>query len=178
MQVNLNQSVNQVKPNFKASFANDASTKKVLENFIRNEKETTLATQFALEDIKTNDKISLRYDAKTGDCYAKNMTTTNEILLEDRQLSNPSKLYRAIVEEGFLNERLEGKKNYYLDKAIEFIKKQFSKEQEELNKLNYEYEKLLSDAGYIRQQYMAKDYECFEKQLQFVGEKIFSRIKK
>ena len=60
MQVNLNQSVNQVKPNFKASFANDASTKKVLENFIRNEKETTWATQFALEDIKTNELIKIR----------------------------------------------------------------------------------------------------------------------
>ena len=36
------------------------------------------------------------------------------------------------TEEGFLNERLEGKKNYYLDKAIEFIKKQFSLQQIEV----------------------------------------------
>ena len=50
MKVNLNSSVGQTRPNFKARFANDRDTQNVLKKMIDTDPVTTLAIKLALED--------------------------------------------------------------------------------------------------------------------------------
>ena len=84
MQVNFNPSVNQVRPNFKASFSDDTNTKLVLDRFNRSRYEQTnlLATHYALQDMASNDKISLVENYSNNTIYAKNLANGKKIQIK------------------------------------------------------------------------------------------------
>ena len=84
MQINFNPNVNQSRTNFKASFSEDFDTRLVLDNFNNSRYEQTnlLATHYALQDMASNDKISLVENYYDNTIYAKNLANGKEIQIK------------------------------------------------------------------------------------------------
>ena len=182
MQVNFNPSVNQVRPQFKASFANNKQTKKALEYFLISKEEEILATQLMLEAIKTDDKIGLRYDRKIGGYCAKNMTNGKEIILRDYSYSYGGDpfiiLYRAITNGTLLDiEEVEWETDPD-EEAAKLIKKQVSKKQVAVDKLKRQIKSLKTQLAKSEEKLISAEYDLSQGRFAIAKKELFSRIKK
>ena len=187
MQVNLNSNINQTQPNFKASFADDSKTKKALKYFIIDDKEDILSIQYMLEDIKTDDKISLRRkETRIGGFthyayFAKNLTNGKEFILHDGDVyrgGRPLSVLDRIISSGeLLGKEPEWNEDYY-EKAVNLIEEQSSKKQEIVNKLKKEIESLKRILAKKEKEFLNKEHTCFQDSFEIAKKELFSRIKK
>lgn len=187
MQVNLNSNINQTQPNFKASFANDSETKAALEHFVIKDEEEILSIQYMLEDIKTDDKISLRHkETCIGGCthyayFAKNLTNGKEFILHDGDVyrgGRPLNVLSRIIESGkLLGKEPEWNEDYY-ERAVNLIKEQSSKKQEIVNKLKKEIESLKRILAKKEKEFIDKEHTYILDRFEFAKKELFSRIKK
>lgn len=139
MQVNFNPSVNQVIPNFKASFSNDAETRKIIKKLemTRNGFADILATHYALKDMDSKDIIGLVYDLDRNGYYAKNLTNGKEIELSGYfSEDTASRLERAISKKELINEEPKLKGLEYYNRACELIRTVAKKELDIAEKLS------------------------------------------
>ena len=187
MQVNFNPSVNQVRPNFKASFANDSKTKAALEHFIIHDKKNILSIQYMLEDIKTDDKISLRdkeirIDGYTYYAYfAKNLTNGKEFILHDGDVyrnGRPLNVLARIVKNGeLLGKKPEWNEDYY-ERAVNLIKEQSSKKQVAVDKLKRQIKSLKTRLEKSEMKLISAESDLYQSKFAIAKKELFSRIKK
>lgn len=151
MRVNLNPSINQSRPNFKASFSNDAETRKVI-NDVRITREgfaNILTTHYALKDMDSNDIIGLAR-GEDGDYYAKNLTNGKEIKLSLGLTEyTSSKLTRAIDNRELIDEEPKLKWKEYYNRACDLIRTTTKKEYDTAEKLRSRIE-MLNARGEIK----------------------------
>ena len=127
MQVNFNPSVNQVRPNFKASFSEDFDTRLLLDNFndSRYEQTNLLATHYALQDMASNDKISLVENYYDNIIYAKNLANGKEIPLKGwhaQYLNDVTANLKDAIENGkLIDEKPKLDIETYTKKAAAFL---------------------------------------------------------
>lgn len=147
MQVNLNSSVGQTRPNFKARFANDRDTQNVLKKMIDTDPVTTLAIKLALEDSPDKSLVKAEesfipyafferrptfefWRAPRNNKYCKLKcsqryfdTLLREICWNSSQYGNPSTFREKVDTRIFLDAPCHdiAKDDYYMKKAKEMI---------------------------------------------------------
>ena len=162
MQVNFNPSVNQARPQFKASFAKDKTTQTILKRWIEIDPEATLAMKLALEDSISSQKV------KVKDGFELTMGWYKERVYELKTCDGKCYNYASRIPENwreFLNDICKNRENilifaprhspeYYSQKAKEilettidkavvdrrnFLKEQLAKINKELHSLDAEF---------------------------------------
>lgn len=140
-----------------------------------------------LEDIKTDDKISLSHkEIRLGGYphyayFAKNLTSGKEFILHDGDAyrgGRPFSVLDRIINSGeLLGKKPERNEDYY-ERAVNLIKEQSSKKQEIVNKLKKEIESLKRILAKKEKEFLDKEHTCFLDRFEIVEKELFSRIKK
>ena len=150
MQVNLNTNINQSRPNFKASFSDDIETKQVLARFNNrlHEQINFLATHYALQDMTSDDKISLMHNISDDTIYAKNLTNGKEIDLSGYHAyygnDVPARLRDAIKNGTLIDEKPKLDMDTYAERAVDFVYATTKKDDSIVSKLEQQI-KILKD---------------------------------
>ncbi|MBQ7764630.1 hypothetical protein IJ384_04605 [bacterium] len=183
MQVNFNPSVNYSKPSFKARFADDKNTKSSLEHFIYKDGEATLAVQFALEDIPTDDLISIGYNNKTEEYYVQNLSSNKIAPIKSvssgfAYIPPRRLLIELMLGRSVFDECIPHNVDYYIDKATEYIKEKNSTKLNEINKLEDEIDILRKSLEKKKTELVDRKYEYDRLKLSTIKKEVFSLVKK
>ena len=185
MQINFNPSINYSRPNFKASFSDDIDTKILLKNFNRSNdgRINLLATHYALQDMASNDKISLVEDCSRNTIYAKNLANGKEILLNGyhrhRDAEKLTTELRDAVEKGFLiNEKPKLDMNTYTEQAVDFLYATTKKDDSIASKLEKQIKKLEDKLKNLKDNLQTVNHNSSHNKAKAVEREIFSLAKK
>lgn len=184
MQVNFNPSVNQVRPNFKASFSEDFDTRLVLDNFnnSRYEQINLLATHYALQDMTSNDKISLVENYSDNTIYAKNLANGKEIQINGYHAyygNDVTARLREAIENGkLIDEKPKFDIETYTKKAAAFLGTTSVKENKVANHLKQQIKKLEDELKIFQDRLWTVNHNEDLKRAKAVKKEIFLLAKK
>ena len=184
MQVNFNPKVNYSRPNFKASFSDDIETKLIFDSLNKSnfEQINLLAVHYALQDMTSNDKISLVNNYPEYTICAKNLTNGKEIELKgypacpDKAV--PARLRKAIENGNLIDEKPKHDMETYIKKAAVFLTLNSKKENSKADKIKQLIKELENELKMLQDKlWKVKDNESYNR-AKAVEKEVFSLVKK